>query len=331
MKKIHEKSPCCGETIWRINSKRRQCSCCKKTWTLWPRKKGRKKKRGTSEKLIRYLSHFDGTSRQKALQKGKSVRTEQKHMQDSLHRYCKVTSWAKIHDGPLIVVPDALLVTVGGKLWTLYCILLRPVNGNKATITKPLFLPGREGQDGGWYLAFDALPCDVRNRIVAMVCDGAQPLTGMARNEAWILQRCYFHLKARLRHYVSTGPLGRYTREGRKIQYLVDRVVNSSSNDLVKSALDSLRELMAAKGSKSLRRVLSGFLRNYEDYRSYLNYPELNLPRTSNSAESLMSIIRRLQRKAHGFSNPYAFFQWVEALCKYHQTIRCNRANHLQN
>src|SRR3989344_2520590 len=82
--------------------------------------------------------------------------------------------------------------------------------------------------------------------------------------------------------------------------------------------------------SPEIRKVLSGFVSQYLDYRSYLKYPDLHLPTTNNTAESLASMIADLKRRMRGFPTFRSFERWIVALLKYKKTIACN-GFHQQN
>src|SRR5687768_17139942 len=35
------KTRCCRAIVWRINERRRQCSACRRSWRVWPKRRGR--------------------------------------------------------------------------------------------------------------------------------------------------------------------------------------------------------------------------------------------------------------------------------------------------
>lgn len=328
---MHKKSPCCQEKIWCFGKKRRQCSLCKQTWSVWPRKRGRPRRRNTFTSLLRYLGLCDYSVRQRSLQNNQSVRTMQARMAALAERYASHTSWPTIPSGDLIAVADAMWLYSNGSFWTVYFILLRSIDDDKAVVTKPLLIKGRETQHGGWDKAFSLLSLAVHKRIVALVCDGAPSLVSHARNYGWALQRCHFHLLAELQHCASIGPRSNHRREARMVHFHIRRVLKSTDMTRVMRSYCVIKKIFCTTRLVNLRTVLSGFLRNYQDYRSYICEPGLNLPNTSNSAESFIGMIRRLQRKAHGFSSVTSLSIWIEAFCKHRQTILCKRSDHQQN
>src|SRR3989338_3207517 len=56
----HENSACCRAKIYKFGSKRRQCSLCKKTWRVWPRKRGAKPSRPHQSLLKKVLVEKQG-------------------------------------------------------------------------------------------------------------------------------------------------------------------------------------------------------------------------------------------------------------------------------
>jgi len=53
--------------------------------------------------------------------------------------------------------------------------------------------------------------------------------------------------------------------------------------------------------------MISGLSKSYPYYRTYLKYPELNIPTTSNCIESLNSKFRDLCYRSRGFRTLKAF------------------------
>lgn len=230
--------------------------------------------------------------------------------------------WEDIPEGPLIAIADAMIEYIEKRPHTIYFILVRSIHGSQAFILPPLML-----QDGelvsGWGQAFRTIPADVFSRIVALVCDGHQGLVYGAKRFGWLLQRCHFHLLARIAHNISFGPSGKNSSLGIKIQQLAHTILYKKEISLVNAALDEIRVIRKAITSSSLRTVLSGFLKHYEDYRTYLESPHYQLPSTSNTAEHLVGLVRDLQYRAHGFRTADSLFAWVNGFCKYRKSVTC--------
>lgn len=324
MNKLHEKSPCCGGKIWRRNNRRRQCSVCRKTWRSWKRKPGRKRERYDLRLLLRYLENKTGRLSEHARKRQLTPEGLYARLGKTLNYFNRITPWPGIPEGELIAVADAMVEYLEGIPHIIYFILLRPVFSNKAVIM-PFSVRGGEGEGwNGWSNAFSSLPEEVLSRIRVLVCDGMTALGKMAREKGWILQRCQFHLIARISHNCSSRRLGKRPELGRHIQKLTHTILTSKKEPRVQEFLQKLRRVREKIRSRMLRSVLSGFIKHYGDYRAYLNYPYYNLPTTSNSAESLIGQIRDLQYRARGFSSLTSLCSWIEAMCKHRKEMTCN-------
>ena len=88
-----------------------------------------------------------------------------------------------------------------------------------------------------------------------------------------------------------------------------------------------LDDMSLSTTSRQLRPILRGFITHVNDFRTYLHHPELNLPRTSNSAESFIGCMEELLHRLRGVLSVDALEKWVEALVKYRQKIICNGAH----
>lgn len=320
----HEKSPCCQGKIRRHGGRRRQCVECLKTFTRWKKKKRHPKRRDSIQLIEDYLRGSDGSFEQQALKRGLLPSTFRARMRQALRKFVVQTSWPDIPDGPLIAIADAMFVLIHGQPYTIYIILLRPVESSTAVIVGASLIPGHEQLTPGWAEMFADLPTEVRQRILALVCDGNQGLLGMAHYYDWILQRCQFHLLSRLKHYASDSDWNRFNYWGEYIQTVVKEVLYTTDPERLETALQAIQKICDETPSKGIKKVLSGFLKQYPDYRTYLQYPKLHLPRTSNSMESLNAQFKALLGRAHGFSSVAALALWLEAFCKHRKTITCN-------
>ena len=324
MNPLQEKSPCCQNKIRRFGKRRRQCSGCGKTWRVWLKERGRKHLRYSSFKpLVEYLTNGIGSLEKEAVKRRMNAPAFRNRIRKLLQSYIKETPWPGIPHGSLIAVVDAIAQVVRGEIWSVYVILLRSIDSVSAVITAPYLLKGSESGIG-WHTAFDRLPEDVKKRIIAIVCDGKRQLVLFARRKGWILQRCHFHLRYRIANYARTGILNRNKGVAEKIQTFIDTILFDPDENSVQQTLRRLEIFMPRVRSFGLRFVLRGFLKNYLDFRSYLMFPRLHLPTTTNSAESLNGKFRDLQRRARGFRTIKAFYLWIVALCKHKKTITCN-------
>ena len=223
--------------------------------------------------------------------------------------------------GPLIVIADAFYARVAKKRLTVYLSLLRPVHGTEAVILPPTIREGAESY-AGWRVHFAMLPPPIDKRLVAAVCDGRTGLVALVRERGLIVQRCHFHLIARLQIKRSKRRGSRHYAEGVRLYHLL-KIARTAPAPAARVARDELG-IEAHRAPRGLRTVLSGFVLNYADYRAYRRYPSLKLPITTGSAESLISSVRELLRQLRGVRTCAALERWVRAYLKYRRTIRCN-------
>lgn len=323
MKKIHEKSSCCGVSVWRFGERRRKCSLCYRTWRVWKTKRGKKKARLNENILIEY---FQGKLKDKKLEK----RTLSARLRVLLRKFNQNTPWPSVPEGNLIAVADGIIQFFGKEKYTIYFILVRSVSGSKAFILPPYLRKGSEVARG-WHEAFSQIPNEVFVRIKALVCDGHGGLVYLAKGNQWVLQRCQFHLLARIAHNASFGPLGKNAGIGIRVRNLVEVVLYQENSSAIPIVIEALKIIKKEIHSRAFKTVISGFISHYEDYRSYLYFPQYNLPATSNTAESLNALIRNLQQRARGFKTPQSLFAWIVGFCKYRKFITCNPRIHTPN
>lgn len=328
MKHLHEKSPCCRGKIRRFGKRRRQCCVCKKTWRVWKKKHGRKKRRRYSAAILNFLNNKRGPFTHQAAEYGLREETFRSRVRLELEKFISKSPWPAIPDGPLVAIADAIAQTVrrrcGQEIWTVYFIFLRPVQSSKAVIMPPLIRLGAETDKGGWQQALDALPLEIKNRILALICDGSRDLLAYAKKEKWVIQRCHFHIRRAIANYIRTGPASRNRKLGLKIKNLVDIILLDSQESGAWKAIIELSNLLPSIHSRFLICRLRGLIKNHIHFRNYIYHPELRLPNTTNTAESFNSLVRDLQSKARGFSSIDSFKRWLIALCKHRKTMTCN-------
>lgn len=319
----HEKSTCCRAKIIKYGRKRRQCVGCQRTWSVWKRRRGRKKKRVDANFVRAFLSREIAS----LVAVAKHRRCSETHMQDVLRNsrayFIQHTSWSTIPEGPLIIIADAVVELIEQQWYSIYLLLVRPIVGTEATILPPLIRPGTETVPG-WRAAMDTIAPSVRGRIQAIVCDGHRGLVQEGTWRGWVIQRCHFHLLARIQSRRSRFQIARNKDEAEIIFTHVRTVLFSRDDASVQASLGALEEIGWGSSSPEIRTVLSGFVTHYQDYRSYLTHPELHLPTTNNSAESLASMLADLKHRMRGFPTLRSFEQWMTALLKFKQTIVCN-------
>lgn len=319
MNKKHEKSACCRAVIIKFGNRRRQCKKCDRTWSLWKKKRGRKRIRIINIEAERFIWH-------KSLPIRKHLRSRSKEG----YRLTKSRKWsAKVLPWPVIpnhtrfiAVADALVKFLSGKWYAWYFIFLRPIKNNEALILPFFYQQGTETA-GGWNRAFDTIPDSVRSRIVALTCDGHTGLVSEARWRNWKLQRCHFHLIARLQSRRSRWRKGRHKEEAGRIYERVKVVLESQNIAEVAKAVNELEEIGWTSTSPEVRTILNGLTTNYADYRTYLKYPNLYLPTTNNTAETFVGLVEELSRRGRGFKTIKAFNEWITVLIKTRKKIFC--------
>ncbi len=284
---LHEKSPCCQAKIYKIGGKRKKCSECGKTWTKWKKKRGRKAKR------------IDSSLAKKVLGAGERT-THIANRSNSISRsglcYCLNKSILKTErtneypSGWLIILADGVRFFLEQKYWTLYVFAVRSQTGGKAYLLDPILLPGKESLRG-WKIAFETIPDDIRNRILALVSDGFRGVDGLARKHGWICQRCHFHLIAQLQVRLGFWKNMPDHPIRKEIYETVCKLLKTINNES-KYSLELYELINSPKCPHYYFRLGNEFLRRLTEFRNYINHPELNLPHTTNCMESFNNIIR---------------------------------------
>lgn len=322
-----EKSICCHAKIIRFGGKRRQCTVCRKTWSIYPSKRGRKSLRRKDQYL------------QKVFCQGFSVRqlTSRSFLsQDAIYKRFNHTldqllirkRTIRVKGKQLILVTDALWQYFNGNVWTLYCVGVKSTVSSKITFFDPILKPEKESAST-WKSIFDQLPPTIRIRVCALVTDGLRGIGTVATDNGWIIQRCHFHLLSllqKMRGKRSSTP-GRLIRE--KIYYNAKLALTEKSKRRLKYIYHRLDKLSNNPLCPyRMKMATKDFLRCSSDFRSYLNYSQLNLPTTTNVMESLNSLIRR---RARTVNSPEAWLKWAIAAVRFKSLFTCKCANYQQN
>lgn len=287
MNKLHEKSPCCQAKIHKIGGKRKRCSKCKKTWTNWKSKRGRKAKRTNLRLLEKVLNQGEKTTH---------IATRSKSISRSglCHRLnkaiLKIERTNEYPPGWLIILADGVRFFLEYKYWTLYVIAVRSTNGGKAYFLDPVLLSGKESLNG-WKTAFESTPEEIRNRVLAIVSDGFRGVDGMARKYGWICQRCHFHLLAQLQVRLGFWKNMPDHPIRKEIYETVCKLLKTISRESEYS-LELYELINSPRCPYYYRRLGNELLRRLTEFRNYINHPELNLPNTTNCMESFTNVIR---------------------------------------
>lgn len=238
-------------------------------------------------------------------------------------------AWCLIPDGPLILIADAIVKYRAGSWHTWFFMFLRAVDGIDAVIMPPYYAEGREVYKE-WSTALETIHPDALKRVKALVSDGHCGLMSFAARHGWLVQRCHIHLIMAIQARRSRWAMSRKRAEGIEIHSLVGCVLTDPCSKRATQALARIEEIGWLSPSKMLEKVLRGFVTSAEDYRTYLTHPKLNLPTTSNTAESLNALVNDLFSRAHGFRTVTSLNAWIIALCKERGTMKC-RGKYQQN
>lgn len=320
----HAKSPCCQGKVIKFGKRRRQYCICHKTWRIRQKKTGRKKKRVQANLAASFLENKRLSCYSIAAKFGKSEDTLNRRLRRSLDKFILDNSYPKLPaKGHLVVIADAMIQQIENKLFSVYLILIKTPESKKAIIASPHFEEGNESCIG-WKNAFASLPDPVFKAITVVVSDGHKGLISLTLRNGWLMQRCHFHLLASLQGRRSKSKFSRHREVGEEVFNLVKNVINNSEEKNIKSSIERLILIRNQTNSPGLKRILKGFLKKHNQFRTFIDYPELNLPRTSNSAESMVGCVRNLLRRTKGFRSTRSLKLWIESLIKCKKYIICN-------
>lgn len=321
----HAKSPCCQFQVRRFGHRRRQCGLCKKTWSIRPKKRGRPIIRISSNVLSQiFLNRY--TLRQLVQRRPNVGLFNFRHrFRQALGRFVARPCPQKIPSGPLTLLADGLVFHFHKRPWVLYLTALKSCAGTKAIFLDPILLSGNEGAFR-WERVFATIPSSAKSRIRALVVDNLNGMKRISKHEGWHLQLCHFHLT--LKFQIQYRRRKRALRGGvvrDEIYQLVRQVLDASTEPMLEKALSRLTQLSQIScGTPRIQAVVREFLQSVKYYRAYRTHPELNLPITTNTVESMCCIIRDLLRRNRCASSPQSLLRWTTALIRLRQNLICN-------
>lgn len=256
---------------------------------------------------------------------GVSLSAYRYRFRQALRRFVARPSPQKIPHGPLVLLADGLWFEFDATPWVLYLRALKSCGGDYATFLDPLLLAGKEGALC-WQQALAAIPAPVARRIQAMVVDNLPGLRQLAHQRNWALQLCHFHLLLKLqaqRRGVRHALRGGAVRE--EISHLIRSALKLPEGPRLSQTLKRLRHLSNSDcGTPRIQAIVRTFLSDLPYYRSYLMNPQLGLPRTTNTVESMGRILRELFRSSRAGSNPASVLLWSTALIRMRPNVTCN-------
>lgn len=295
---IHAKSSCCGASVRRFGWRRRQCIHCKRTWSIRQKKRGPKRKRTTQDLLLRILcdGHTLSQEARHFPQIGRSGIA--RRFAEELSRMCKAPP-PPIPTGPYVLIVDGVYFKFKQKEWVLYLMAVKPTHSHRMYFLDPILKPGREKIEM-WYEVMISIPEDTKKQIKALVSDGLRGFRSLAESNGWMHQRCHFHLLASLvrgkgkRRYRTRGNLVR-----EKILHAVRIMLADEPKQKRGRARQQLRRYLSDPNCPAyVRRHVKDFLKQEQNFRTYLTHPDLHLPTTTNAMESVNKLIRKATRTA---------------------------------
>lgn len=319
----HVKSPCCSVPVRRFGKRRRQCTQCSSTWRIRQKRKGRKRVRITASLLTDTIQHKE-TLVQRARRSPLSAAVLQKRHRYQLASYLERDSGVEAPSGKLILILDGVWFQFQDARWIIYLLAVRPTRSTVATFFDPIFLPGRESLDA-WQRVLGQMPHRVKRRIVAMVADGFRGVETLAVEHEWVLQRCHFHLIAELQRMRGVGKRVQHPKIREAIYRTVREALETTDQRRLIELVRILRRLAAHQHCPHWMGMrVREFLRRIDDFRAYQNHPELRLPSTTNTVESMGRTIRDVVRRSHGFRTPQSLQQWITAQLRMCPKRTCN-------
>lgn len=313
------KSECCGAKVIRFGGKRRQCSTCKKTWRIRQTKRGPKPRRKHCDYLNKVFNHGFKV-KQLSLYSKLSADAIYKIFANNLEIVVERKRAIRIRGSKLILIIDAEWHYFKKELWTLYFMAIKSAGSQTATILDPILKPGKESVSN-WNEVFSQLPEPVKKRIIALVSDGIRGIETVAESNGWIIQRCHFHLLSALQKRRGK----RATTPGRLVREEIFNSVKLALADTSTRRINILCKRLAFLANsnecpKAMRMIVRDFLRRFNEYRNYLDYPELNLPTTTNVMESVNSFVREKTRK---LNTPKSWHKWAIACARIKSKFTC--------
>jgi len=326
MAKIHEKSPCCKGRMVRFGGRRRQCANCKKTWSAWPRKRGRHRLRTQSSLLDKYFDGAFASIQKEADRRGIHESVLRRRMRFLAQRLCNKGIWPSPTFGSTILLADAIVKRLDGCWWTIYLTSVKSVAESFATLLPPIVSHTRESHKG-WQDALNGISDEIYRNIAVIVCDGHRGIVDYARGTGRRIQRCQAHLLFALQGRRSLSRWSRHRKEGERIYQLAKDIMTTTDKVAIKNLIDELETLGWQTRSTQLRKIINGFLGSVNDYRTCLEPEYLAIPATNNAMESFIGLFQELCHKARGFSSPEALKLWATAFAKHKNRITCNGIN----
>lgn len=329
MYKKHAKSPCCGAAVSRYGGRRRRCESCHRTFRIRRKKRGRKKKRFPKERIVKILLSGRPLAQTAYPHLPLSQRAKEKRFQQQLRKFTLRPKRQYVRGKRLTLILDGLWYIFKDGQWALYLMAIRSPQYQTASFLDPLFIPGKECF-ARWRLVMETIPKGLKRRIAAMVSDGFSGCEHLAEENNWVLQRCHLHLLLHLE--LVRGKRKKYwspDHPREQIYQTIRQLITVKDKALLPGLINKIRTLTRSKECPNrLRFVANDTLRRLSEFRTYLEYPELQLPNTTNVIESMGSLIRKSTAK---LNSPQSVILWAKAYIRAKKKLNCQRAKNQPN
>ena len=319
MKILHEKSSCCRERIYRFGNRRRQCSWCGKTWSVWKKRRGRKRCRPSKNLLQKIFVEGQRMRWRRNKKHFHSVNALEKQVRKLTARFIDKPRTEKFLCHRYILLIDGLWFKFNKTRFTLYVMAVRSVTSTCAIFLDPMLLHGKEAYSD-WKHVVETIPPSLKKRIKALVSDGFKGSKKLAKDNKWILQRCHFHFIAQLQ--VRRGMWKQMEdRDIREYIYQTARHLLITKNNVQVIEKQLYLAITNPHCPRKLQSIIKEFLKNLDSFRTYLQHPELHLPTTTNTIESMNKLIRK---QCRCLKTPQSLQRWATAFIRMRPTITCN-------
>jgi hypothetical protein len=315
------KSPCCNQTVWVYSDRRRRCSRCFRRWRIRAKKRGRPRRRQDFRLIGRVLVKRRSLT-ELAVEHDLTRQALSYRFLRALERRRRPAITAI--DGDSILLADGVWFRFKRRPWVLYLMATRPLEGQQATFRVPLLLEGPESKTA-WLKALDTIPSSDRARIRALVCDNFVGSRSIARAKGWVLQLCHFHLIAQFRRRLGYRNLQTPSRRFRHEAYRLIRIALSTADEREAARIAMHLRILAkeATGARRFANLVRQFVLRLPEYRAYRLHPELRLPTTTGSVESMGRVVRDLLRRTRSISSPTALERWVTSYVELRPHVMC--------
>ena len=206
---------------------------------------------------------------------------------------------------------------------------LKPAGSNIAWFLSPRLRAGYESTTG-WEEALETIPAEFGKRIRAVVSDGIPGIIGLLEKYGWPSQLCHRQLLSALDSGLGHPRRQRVRQQpGRGIKAaILELLACSDDQRAIKSCDELLRLCSHPNCTMRLRSTVRNFVKHQRAYRTYLRYPELAVPTTTNAVESMHNLLRKAISTAN---SPESLLLRAQSYLGLRQVITCNGAVFQQN